>query len=71
MAEKFIRQLNLFPKHDINIISSKDNIALANEERLFEKKLNLPYLGDSGATVQDLGHHAGYFRLAHTKAARY
>ncbi|NP_001313085.1 serine carboxypeptidase-like precursor [Nicotiana tabacum] len=70
MAEKFIRQLNLFPKHDINIISSKDNIALANEERLFEKKLNLPYLGDSGATVQDLGHHAGYFRLAHTKAAR-
>ncbi|OIT23151.1 PREDICTED: serine carboxypeptidase-like [Nicotiana attenuata] len=70
MAEKFIRQLNLFPKHDINIISSKDNIALANDERLFEKKLNLPYLGDSGATVQDLGHHAGYFRLLHTKAAR-
>ncbi|KAJ8551914.1 hypothetical protein K7X08_028357 [Anisodus acutangulus] len=72
MAEKFIRQLNLFPKHDINIVSSKENNALdANyDQRLFEKKLNLSYLGDSGATVQDLGHHAGYFPLVHTKAAR-
>ncbi|KAH0671273.1 hypothetical protein KY285_025776 [Solanum tuberosum] len=69
MAEKFIRQLNLFPKHDINIIvSSKDQIA--DQHRLFEKKLNLSYLGHSGATVQDLGHHAGYYHLLHSKAAR-
>ncbi|XP_059314690.1 serine carboxypeptidase-like [Lycium ferocissimum] len=72
MAEKLIRQLNLFPKHDINIVSSKENGALeANyEQGLFEKKLNISYLGDSGSTVQDLGHHAGYFPLVHTKAAR-
>ncbi|XP_060213416.1 serine carboxypeptidase-like isoform X2 [Lycium barbarum] len=69
MAEKFIKQLNLFPKHDINIVSSKE-IAPVTEQRLFEKKFNLSYLGDSGATVQDLGHHAGYYRLVHTKAAR-
>ncbi|XP_059314691.1 serine carboxypeptidase-like [Lycium ferocissimum] len=72
MAETFIRQLNLFPKRDINIVSSKENSALeANYERgLFEKKLNLSCLGDSGSTVQDLGHHAGYFPLVHAKAAR-
>ncbi|KAM3302958.1 hypothetical protein P3S67_013988 [Capsicum chacoense] len=70
MAEKFIRQLNLFPKHDINIVSSKENIFNNYEEKLFEKKLNLSYIGDSGSTVQDLGHHAGYFPLVHTKSAR-
>ncbi|CAN4120370.1 unnamed protein product [Withania somnifera] len=69
MAKKLIRQLNLFPKHDINIVSS--SLEFNNyEEKLFEKKLNLSYLGDSGATVQDLGHHAGYFPLVHTKSAR-
>lgn len=69
MAEKFISQLNLFPKHDINIIvSSKDQIV--DQQRLFEKKLILSYLGHSGATVQDLAHHAGYYHLLHTKAAR-
>ncbi|XP_055833783.1 serine carboxypeptidase-like [Solanum dulcamara] len=70
MGEKLISQLNLFPKHDINIVSSKENSINNYEERLFEKKLNLSYLGDSGSTVQDLGHHAGYFPLVHTKAAR-
>lgn len=68
MGEKLIRQLNLFPKHDINIVSSKDN---NYENKLFEKKLDLSYLGDSGATVQDLGHHAGYFPLINTKSARF
>ncbi|XP_055810737.1 serine carboxypeptidase-like [Solanum dulcamara] len=71
MSEKFMRQLNLFPKHDINIIvSSKEIASLITNQRLFEKKLNLSYLGDSGTTVQDLAHHAGYYHLLHTKAAR-
>ncbi|XP_049380968.1 serine carboxypeptidase-like [Solanum stenotomum] len=70
MGEKLITQLNLFPKHDINIVSSKDNSVNNYENKLFEKKLDLSYLGDSGSTVQDLGHHAGYFPLVHTKAAR-
>ncbi|KAM3399050.1 serine carboxypeptidase-like [Capsicum galapagoense] len=70
MTEKLIKQLNLFPKHDINIVSSKENIFNNYEEKLFEKKLNLSYIGDSGSTVQHLGHHAGYFPLVHTKSAR-
>ncbi|KAM3302957.1 serine carboxypeptidase-like [Capsicum chacoense] len=70
MTEKLIKQLNLFPKHDINIVSSKENIVNNYEEKLFEKKLNLSYIGDSGSTVQHLGHHAGYFPLVHTKSAR-
>lgn len=66
MAQKLIKQLNLFPKHDIN----KGKTVAATEQTLFEKRFNLSYLGDSGATVQDLGHHAGYYRLPHTKDAR-
>ncbi|CAN4101559.1 unnamed protein product [Withania somnifera] len=69
MAEKLIKQLNLFPKHDINKASPGKPVA-ATEQTLFEKRFNLSYLGDSGATVQDLGHHAGYYRLPHTKDAR-
>lgn len=67
MAQKLIKQLNLFPKHDIN----KGKTVAATEQTLFEKRFNLSYLGDSGATVQDLGHHAGYYRLPHTKDARF
>lgn len=69
MAEKLIRQLNLFPKHEINKVT--EDFAAASEQGLFEKKLNLSYIGDSGATVQNLGHHAGYYRLPHTKDARF
>ncbi|CDP07044.1 unnamed protein product [Coffea canephora] len=68
-AEKLIRELNLFPEHDINI-NTGNNSAAAAATSVVEKRLNLPVLGDSGATVQDLGHHAGYFRLPNTKAAR-
>lgn len=64
--EKLIRQLNLFPKHDINIVTNYDD-----DKKLFEKKLNLSFLGDSGSTLQDLAHHAGYFPLVHTKDARF
>ncbi|KAG5599169.1 hypothetical protein H5410_030539 [Solanum commersonii] len=69
MAEKLIKQLNLFPKHDINKASSSP-LAATHQQTLFEKRFNLSYLGDSGATVQDLGHQAGYYRLPHTKDAR-
>ncbi|KAF3658039.1 Serine carboxypeptidase 3 [Capsicum annuum] len=69
MAEKFIEQLNLFPKRDINKALQGKSVTAAKQS-LFEKRFNLSYLGDSGATVQDLGHHAGYYRLPHTKDAR-
>ncbi|RVW17572.1 Serine carboxypeptidase-like 48 [Vitis vinifera] len=39
--------------------------------RMVEKRLNFPFLeGSSGSSVQDLGHRAGYFKLAHTVDAR-
>ncbi|PHU14274.1 Serine carboxypeptidase 3 [Capsicum chinense] len=69
MAEKFIEQLNLFPKRDINKALQGKSVTAAKRS-LFEKRFNLSYLGDSGATVQDLGHHAGYYHLPHTKDAR-
>lgn len=68
-AEKLIKGLNLFPKHDINYHHGQDY--KFGESRIVEKRFEFPYLGDSGASVQDLGHHAGYYRLPHTKDARY
>ncbi|XP_027911762.1 serine carboxypeptidase-like [Vigna unguiculata] len=35
---------------------------------IVEKKFS--FLGDSGPSVEDLGHHAGYYSLPHSKAAR-
>ncbi|KAL2557447.1 Serine carboxypeptidase-like 47 [Forsythia ovata] len=67
-AEKFIRSLNLFPKHDVN--QHFDGDYKPGESRISEKRVEFPYVGDSGTTVKDLGHHAGYYRLPHTKDAR-
>nr|GME18570.1 serine carboxypeptidase-like [Ipomoea batatas] len=68
-AEKMIRQLNLFPLHDLNR-GPTHSPAGADSPRLVEKKLKLNLLGDSGASVEDLGHHAGYYRLPGTVDAR-
>lgn len=67
-AEKFIKGLNLFPKHDVNV--APHHPVQDSASRIVEKRFELSYLGNSGATVGDLGHHAGYYRLPHTKAAR-
>nr|GMD24099.1 serine carboxypeptidase-like [Ipomoea batatas] len=69
-AEKMIRQLNLFPLHDLNRGPSGHSPAGADSPRLVEKKFKLNLLGDSGASVEDLGHHAGYYRLPNTVDAR-
>nr|GMD22679.1 serine carboxypeptidase-like [Ipomoea batatas] len=68
-AEKMIRQLNLFPLHDLNR-GSGHSPAETDSPRLVEKQLKLKVLGDSGASVEDLGHHAGYYRLPDTVDAR-
>nr|GLL33953.1 serine carboxypeptidase-like [Ipomoea trifida] len=68
-AEKMIRQFNLFPLHDLNR-GSGHSPAETDSPRLVEKQLKLKLLGDSGATVEDLGHHAGYYRLPNTVDAR-
>lgn len=69
-AEKLIRQLNLFPKHDINIVSEEYSTAIS--PGIVETSFVFPSIANSsGPSVQDLGHHAGYFRLPHTEGARY
>lgn len=68
-AEKLIRGLNLFPKRKVNIDSRGSD--LSTSPRLVEKKFNFLTAGDSGASVEDLGHHAGYYRLPHSKDGRY
>ncbi|KAK6163419.1 hypothetical protein DH2020_000283 [Rehmannia glutinosa] len=67
-AEKLIRALNLFPKHEVNHHPSEEYEFGAS--RIVEKRLKFPLLGDSGASVQELGHHAGYYKLPHSKDAR-
>ncbi|KAL0390562.1 UNVERIFIED_CONTAM: Serine carboxypeptidase-like 49 [Sesamum calycinum] len=62
-VEKMIKQLNLFPELDVNIVEGE---AAVSEPELVEKNIRFPRLHDRGATVENLGHHAGYFRLPHT-----
>ncbi|MED6108211.1 Serine carboxypeptidase-like 48 [Stylosanthes scabra] len=68
-AERLIRGLNLFPKGSINRIESDTHFVPG---KIVEKKLAFPYnlAASSGPSVQDLGHHAGYYRLPRSKAAR-
>ncbi|KAF7121265.1 hypothetical protein RHSIM_Rhsim13G0099800 [Rhododendron simsii] len=72
-AQKLIRGLNLSPKHDINTGPGNGHTAAKSPvdgPMMVEKPLRLPVLGDAGNTIQDLGHHAGYYRLPHAKDAR-
>lgn len=69
-AQKLIRSLNLFPKHEVNHRAVQDDDDLG-ASRIVEKPLRFPFLADSTPSVQDLGHHAGYYKLPHTKDARY
>ncbi|KAJ4970212.1 hypothetical protein NE237_003311 [Protea cynaroides] len=67
-AEKLIRQLNLIPKDalDFPVHSS-----VPPTPKIVEKSFKLPQLvGSSGVSVEDLGHHAGYYQLKHSYAAR-
>ena len=72
-AEKLIRQLNLFPKEDVNVVDGRQSAPLlaGTGKRIVEKRINL--LGDfgGGVTVEDLGHHAGYYKLPHSHDAKY
>ncbi|OIW05826.1 hypothetical protein TanjilG_23612 [Lupinus angustifolius] len=64
-AEKLIRSFNLFPEDLVNIIDNEPGFTPGT---LVEK--NFSFLAASGSSVEDLGHHAGYYSLPHTKAAR-
>ncbi|CAL5432199.1 unnamed protein product [Camellia sinensis] len=71
-AQKLIRGLNLFPKDDINTGRGSGVSPVGGASPLMvEKPLKFPVIGgDSGTSIQDLGHHAGYYRLPHTIDAR-
>lgn len=68
-AENLIRNLNLFPKVDANIV--EDDPAADDSPRIVEKRFRFPHIDANSITVADLGHHSGYYRLPHTKGARY
>ncbi|CAN1837215.1 Serine carboxypeptidase-like 48 [Linum perenne] len=68
-AERLIRSLNLFPKHDANIVlndqSAKDAPAIS------EKQFSLNVTGAApGPSIQQFGHYAGYYSLPSTKGAK-
>lgn len=69
-AEKLITELNLFPDDDINVAAHEFRFSTSPEKKIVEKRFELPVAGNSGPSVQELGHHAGYYRLPHSKAAR-
>lgn len=70
-AEKLIRQLNLFPSEDINVVKGGVVAGLTGGRRIVEKKLKFPGFDvGTGFSVDDLGHHAGYYKLDHTHDAR-
>jgi serine carboxypeptidase-like clade 4 len=67
-ASKFIRDLNLFPRNDVNVIA--DQNSLPQPKKIVEKRFAFPNLVGSGVSVEDLGHHAGYYNIEHSHAAR-
>lgn len=75
-AEKLIRQLNLFPQDAKSEFMEGLNYQAKNTEKIVEKKFRFPNLiesstSSSSSSVQDLGHHAGYYKIQHSHAARY
>ncbi|CAN8270071.1 unnamed protein product [Cochlearia groenlandica] len=75
-AEKLIRELNLFPKQDVNFVDvgdSKSTLTTSVEgSGIVERKFRFPNLladDDGGVTVEDLGHHAGYYKLPNSRGA--
>ncbi|KAK7257673.1 hypothetical protein RIF29_31817 [Crotalaria pallida] len=64
-AERLIRSFNLFPKDPVNIIASDPDFVPGS---IVETEFS--FLGDAGPSVKELGHHAGYYSLPHSKAAR-
>lgn len=69
---KFIKELNLHPKLDVNIYNANtsDSVSIT-DSKIVEKQLTLPVHGESGASIHDLAHLAGYVRINHTIGARY
>lgn len=66
-AERLIRALNLIPK-DADADSGRDSAGDLGK-RIVERRFAFPGLSEGGS-VEDLGHHAGYYKLPHSHDAR-
>ncbi|KAL5723763.1 Protein cbp3 [Ranunculus cassubicifolius] len=66
VAEKMIKQLNLFPKDALQA----EELSSVSSSKIVEKTLKFPSLIGSANPVEELGHHAGYYRIQHSHAAR-
>ncbi|XP_072975078.1 serine carboxypeptidase-like isoform X1 [Typha angustifolia] len=70
-AEELIRDLNLLP--GIREAEADGEVGEdPSSPRLVERRLDLRILGDMGSEIpiEQLGHHAGYYRLEHSHAAK-
>ncbi|CAL0329062.1 unnamed protein product [Lupinus luteus] len=65
-AESLIRSFNLSPKYPVNLIANDTTAFVPGS--IVENKVS--FLGASGPSIEELGHHAGYYSLIHSKAAR-
>ncbi|XP_051120075.1 serine carboxypeptidase-like [Andrographis paniculata] len=65
-AEKLIRDLNLFPSLPVNVVDD-DSASLAGPA-IVERPLRFPNFVDP--TAEELGHHAGYYKIQHSHGAR-
>ncbi|XP_047336090.1 serine carboxypeptidase-like [Impatiens glandulifera] len=75
-AERLIQSLNLFPSSGVNSggggggNSSQQRLPNAAWSSLVETRFHLQAHGNPGIPIQNLGHHAGYYRLPNTYDAR-
>ncbi|KAM0066566.1 putative carboxypeptidase C [Helianthus debilis subsp. tardiflorus] len=68
-AEKMIMEFNLFPERSVNDVEDEPDVV--SEKKLVEKRFVFPnFVDSSGASVEELGHHAGYYKIEHSYAAR-
>lgn len=67
-AKKLINDLNLFPSQDVNIVHHSNSHA----NNIVEKPLRFPNLlpSESGVSLDDLAHRAGYYPIQHSHAAK-
>ncbi|GAU31284.1 hypothetical protein TSUD_39640 [Trifolium subterraneum] len=72
MAKNLIKSFNLFPPHDINIISDPNVGPADNNKKIVEKPLRFPnFSGEGeGISIDDLAHRAGYYPIQHSHAAK-
>ncbi|KAI7749863.1 hypothetical protein M8C21_027528, partial [Ambrosia artemisiifolia] len=73
IAKQMIRDFNLFPQHSVNIVEDHHLLPslTVGENKLVEKRLKFPsFVHLNGVSVDDLGHHAGYYQIEHSHAAR-